>query len=203
MRLSILTGLLLWFATCGPVSPDPHVFGPTWDLSKPIAVRVENKLLQNGATSFPAPELFVAGMERAIVQAGGHVASVPNVGQAVTLFDTDGDKCAGASVFAYAETQPVTRRVAICHSIAVLNNYYNHDVDFVTDIMFHELGHVLGNKGYHIGGDDVPNGVCPTKYVMAWNVRCHPNVRAYVGEDLTYVCGSGATVGGACDRAVR
>lgn len=190
--------LFMCLAACGPVSSDPRIFGPTWDLRKPISIKVENKQLPNGGTSFPAPELFLAGMERAVLQAGGVVTKDQTAEQTITLFDTDGGKCDGNSVFAYTTTQPVNRRVAVCHSIAVLNNYYDRDPDFATALMFHELGHMLGNKGTHIGGDDIPIGSCPTAFVMAWNVRCHINVRSYVGEDLSYVCGSGSTVGGAC-----
>lgn len=203
MRLLAAVFMVAFLSSCGPLTPDPHIFGPTWDLHKPIAIIVENKVLDNGATSFPAPELFVAAMERAVLQAGGTLTTDSSTSQKITLFDTDGGKCTGASVFAYTETQPVTRRVAICHSITVLNNYYQRNVDFVTAIMFHELGHMLGNKGWHIGGDDIPNGECPTMYVMAWNARCHIDVKSYVGDDFAYVCDSGSTVGGVCDRASR
>lgn len=203
MCRAILTMCMLYLVACGPLDLDPHIFGPTWDLRKPIAVKVENKQLQNGATSFPAPELFTAAMERSISQAGGIVTKDLTTQQVITLFDTDGDKCSGASVFAYSEIRPVTRRVAICHSITVLNDYYNRDIDFVTAIMFHELGHMLGNKGWHIGGDAVPNGECPTRYVMAWNARCHINVNDYVGDDLSYVCDGASTVGGVCMQKAR
>lgn len=191
--------VFLFVLGCGS---DYHPFGPTWNLHTPIGVNIDDKILAGGATSFPAPELFRSAMERAIVQAGGIVTKDLTGGQIITLFDTDGDKCAGATTFAYSETQPVTRRVAVCHSITVLNNYYNMNIDFVTDIMFHELGHMLGNKSFHIGGDAIPNGVCPTQYVMAWNARCHPNVRRYVGQDRDYVCDSRSTIGGVCDESV-
>lgn len=201
MRYAIVLLLALCCGACGEFGSNQQY--PIWDLHKPIFVSVENKQVAGGGTSFPDPALFTAAMERSIVQAGGIVTKDSTVDQVITLFDTDGNKCSGASVFAYTDIQPVTRRVAICHTIAVFNNVYDHDINFVTAIMFHELGHMLGNNGFHIGGDSIPNNVCPTAYVMMWNARCHINVNSYVGDDRAYVCNSGATIGGVCDQPLR
>lgn len=168
-----------------------------YDLSKPIYVNLEDKLTTDGKSSFPCASEFKKGLENSIIQAGGSLSSNPKTSQVITLFNTDARDCTAKAVFAYTE-HPSVGRIAACHSIAVLNGCYKDIPTFFNDIMFHELGHELGNKHPHIGGDNIPIDKCENNYVMAWNIRCHKGITKYIGEDLSYVCDNKTTRNGVC-----
>lgn len=204
MRSGVAAFVGLVFALlhgCGfDVGGSPFLGQPRWDLRTPIFVLVEERYTNDGLPSFPKPDSYRQAFQRAIALAGGRVTQDRQAAgvQILTLFDTDGDRCQGNSTFAYAD-QP-RRRVAICHSIAVFNGGdYHGDEVFLLGVALHELVHLLANKGYHLGGDDVPKETCVNHDIMAWNQACHRGVTRIEGDDWDYLCDNGGyTVNGVC-----
>lgn len=204
MRASLVRATLLvvaLFGGCGSsVGGAPFLSRPRWDLWNPIFVQVEEHYTTDGAPSFPKPDSYRQAFQRAVALVGGRVTQEPQEAgpQVLTLFDTDGGRCQGNATFAYTD-QP-QRRVAICHSIAVFNggDYHGDDI-FLLGLALHDLGHLLGNKGYHLGGDEVPRDACVNHYIMAWNQECHRGVTRIAADDWTYFCDNGGyTVNGVC-----
>ena len=191
---NLLLNILLLVLGCGS---DYSIYTHHYDLSKPIYINLEDKPTVDGKSSCPYATQCTHGLENAIIQAGGSVSESSPTAQTITLFNTDARDCTGNSVFAYTE-HPSMGRIAVCHSIAVLNGCYRDMPTFFNDIMFHELGHELGNKSPHIGGDNIPIDKCESNYIMAWNIRCHKGVTRYIGEDLSYVCDNKTTRNGVC-----
>jgi hypothetical protein len=186
---------VLGLMACG--GGDPHVFGPRFNLAEPFYVEVEDALTVDGKSSFPHPAEWRQAMQNAISLAHGRVTQDSGARQRLTLYNTDGDKCIGRNVFAFTDPQ-TWNRIALCHSLIVVNDSFFSPSDRKLDLMLHELGHALGGHGGHIGGDDIPFEECPYPNIMAWNLNCHLGLNAYKGADLAYVCDSGNAVNGIC-----
>jgi hypothetical protein len=113
--------------------------------------------------------------------------------QVITLIDTDGSYCQKKGVEAFAAL-PASGKIYFCHSSLVLSSYTIHELD---DITTHELGHVLANRGFHLGGEPDP-GDCPSHAIMASNRTCRTSVE-YTSEDRDYICNSHNVTGGICN----
>lgn len=189
--------LMLCVVGCG--GGDPRVFGPRYNLSAPIYVELEDKLTPDGRSSFPHPEEWRQALQNAVSLARGRTTQDRSAKQYITLYNTDSGKCDNRNTFAFADDL-TWNRIAICHSLIVVNDAFFAASDRKLDLMLHELGHILGGHGGHIGGDDIPVDECPFKNIMAWNIRCHPGLSRYEGVDLDYVCSSGNTINGICAK---
>lgn len=198
MRNAIVL-MLISLASCGPANLDPHVFGPRLNLAEPIYVDLQDTLTPDGKSSFPHPAEWRQALQNAISRAHGRLTQDPSTKQHLVLDNTDGGKCIDRNVFAFTDDQ-TWLRVSICHSLIVANDSFFEPSDRKLDLMLHELGHVLGGHGGHIGGDSIPFGECPFKNIMAWNINCHPGLTDYEGLDWEYACASGNTVNGICAR---
>lgn len=172
------------FAGCGINAPDTLDGSPRWNLDRPFYISV--------SPTMPKANLVIDGMRRAIGRAGGSTTVDKDALQVLTLLDTDGSYCQNKGVEAWAAI-PATGKIYFCHSVTALSGYGLHDLD---QIATHELGHVLSNHGWHIGGEPVP-GDCPSHAVMSSNRTCRTS-DDYTPEDRSYICESRNVVGGFC-----
>lgn len=183
MREAALLLLALLAGCGGYVGPDTLDGGPRWHLDRPFYIDV--------SSTMPKPQLVLQGMRRAVSRAGGTTTLDEGAGQVLTLLDTDGSYCQRKGVEAWAAL-PATGKIYFCHSALVLSSY---TLDQLDDLASHELGHVLANRGDHLGGEPAP-GDCPSRDIMASNRACRSSAD-YTAADRAYIC-NGNVVGGMC-----
>lgn len=164
---------------CGPPSSLPLFPGAQWDLRSPVYVAVSDTM--------PRRDLVLQGTRDAVSQAGGRLTTDAAAAQRLTILDTDGDRCQEPGVSAYTPL-PANRTIYVCHSALVLSSA---TLDYVFDVMLHELGHELANRGDHLP--------CESRAVMALNIACHRNQPRFTALDVQYVCALGTTHGGPCE----
>lgn len=181
--------LFFWsLAGCEGYELGDSLFGPRWDLSKRIYVEISD--------SMPKYQLVQSATHQAITQAGGTVTEDPNSDQRLRIVDTDDGPCPIPYKLAYTIT-PVDGVIHLCRTNLINIPYTQSSL---TDVLFHELGHELANRGYHIGGDDLAlrYADCKSHAVMSSSTDCHPGVTAYTDEDIHYICDPGNTINGIC-----
>lgn len=186
MKSSLL--FLLLFSGCEGYELGDSLFGPRWDLSKRIYITLSDHM--------PKPMLVRAATIQAIIQAGGTVTEDPKADQKIEIVDTDDGPCPLPYKLAFTIT-PVDGVIHLCRTNLINIPYTQNSL---TDVLFHELGHELSNRGKHIGGEDlVLNYVdCKSHAVMSSSTDCHPGVTAYTPEDIDYICSTGNTINGIC-----
>lgn len=182
--LPLLAALL---CACGQYAPpDTLDRGPRWTLAEPFYIYV--------SPTMPKAEMVRAGMREALGRAGGRVTVDEGAGQVLNLLDTDGGECVKKGVTAFANL-PASGTIYYCHSVTLLASYTPADF---TRLAGHELGHVLANRPWHIGGDP-PAGTCTSHAVMASNLTCQPAELNFSGaEDKEYICAGHNVIGGLC-----
>lgn len=180
-----VSAIVSLLAGCGIYAPDTLDGSPRWSLDRPFFIDV--------SSTMPKAQLVLDGMRRAIGHAGGTTTVDEGSVQVITLIDTDGSYCQKKGVEAFAAL-PASGKIYFCHSSLVLSSYTIRELD---DIATHELGHVLANRGFHLGGEPDP-GDCPSHAIMASNRTCRTSVE-YTSEDRDYICNSHNVTGGICN----
>lgn len=181
--LPLLAALL---CSCGQYAPpDTLDRGPRWSLEDPFYIFV--------SPTMPKADLVRAGMREALGRAGGKVTVDERARQVLNLLDTDGGECVKQGVTAFANL-PASGKIYYCHSVTLLASYTSADF---TRLAGHELGHVLANRPWHIGGDP-PVGTCTSHAVMASNLTCQPAELSFSAEDREYICAGRNVIGGLC-----
>lgn len=179
--------LLVVLAACdGTYAPISLGGKARWNLDQPFYIEV--------SPTMPKAQMVLAAMRAAVGRAGGSLTVDASAEQKLTLLDTDASYCQRKGVEAFAAL-PATGKIYFCHSATVLASYTAHDMELIAA---HELGHVLSNHGFHLGGEP-PAGICPSHAMMSVNRTCRTS-EAYTDDDKEYICGSLNTAGGICRK---
>ncbi len=174
---------------CGSYVPPDSLFGPRWDLRRPVYVSISDTM--------PKHDQVLQAVRAAVVLSGGTLTPNPETLQFWHVGDTDGGNCqADNGVSAFTDL-PANGTSFFCHSTTVLASYSQQQIDAIAA---HEWGHELANRRDHIGGEPVtpPAANCTSHAVMSNNIVCHPNEPVYGPADRSYICDWHNVIGGLC-----
>lgn len=170
-------------SSCGFHAPDPRIFGPQWDLAKPIYVDAD--------ASMPKREIALTALRNALSMTGVTISQDPSTEQQIYLEDSVDSDCAKPGILAYDHLGDMAKHhgvIHLCHATMMLPQA---TLPVILKFCLHELGHMLANTAGHLD---------PSEHaIMSPSINDSPGVQSFKPADRDYACSTRNAIHGFCN----